>query len=319
MVSARHEVMHRVFREDPTLFVRVIERCAGIRLPSPTQVSVVNTELNEPLVIERRVDTLLLAEAQIKEGRYHLVVESQSDWDDKKIDSLAYYVAYLVNKFKCPVVVLMVCTDSTTARTFRDPLVLGLPDIPTLTLRMVVLGPDNVPAVVDHAQACDDPVVALFSALTHCLDPKVEKILEVLAPALATIDEETAGFMAEFVDLGLGDTSAREFWRRLMTAMTYPYQNRLGDEWREEGRAEGLAEGRAEGLAEGLAKGHREGKVQGEITALLMILQGRGITVTSRIYERVMACTDVDVIDGWLLRAVHATTADEIFGTEDLR
>jgi hypothetical protein len=305
MVSARHEVMHRIFREDATLFARVIERCAGIRLPPPTKVSVVNTELNEPLVIERRIDTLLLAEAEIKEGRYHLVVESQSSWDGKKLDSLTYYVAYLVNKFACPVVVLMVCTDADTARAFREPLVLGLPGIPTLTLRMVVLGPDTVPAVVDLHDACEDPVVALFSALTHSLDPDVVKILEVLAPALATIDEETAGFMAEFAELGLADTAAREFWRSLMSAMTYPYQNRLRDEWREEGRAEGRAEGR------------QEGQVQGEAAALLMILEGRGILVTSQIRERVMACTDAKVIESWLVRAARATTLDEVFSPQD--
>lgn len=88
-----------------------------------------------------------------------------------------------------------------------------------------------------------------------------------------------------------------------MSAMTYPYQNRLRDGWREEGREEGRAEGR----------------VRGEAAALLMILQGRGIPVTSKICERVMSCTDADEIEGWLLRAAHANTADEVFDPQNLR
>jgi hypothetical protein len=105
--------------------------------------------------------------------------------------------------------------------------------------------------------------------------------------------------------------------------MTYPYQNRLRDEWREEGRgegrAEGLEEGRAEGLEEGRVEGRAEGQVRGEAAALLMILQGRGIPITLKISERIMSCTDADVIEGWLLRAAQATTADEVFGPEGLR
>jgi hypothetical protein len=43
----------------------------------------------------------------------------------------------------------------------RAPIEIGLPDLVCVTARLVVFGPDNVPAITDPAEAADDHVDAL--------------------------------------------------------------------------------------------------------------------------------------------------------------
>jgi hypothetical protein len=46
---------------------------------------------------------------------------------------------------------------------------------------------------------------------------------------------------------------------------------------------------------------------------LLKILAARGIHVSSRARQRILSCQDPDTLDRWLIRAVHATRAAEVF------
>ncbi|MEU9994281.1 hypothetical protein [Streptomyces sp. NPDC050848] len=69
------------------------------------------------------------------------------------------------------------------------------------------------------------------------------------------------------------------------------------------------AEGKAEGEAEGEAKGKAEGKAE----AVLRVLAARGVEVSEAAARRVTSCTDTDVLDTWLDRAITATDAEELF------
>ena len=82
-----------------------------------------------------------------------------------------------------------------------------------------------------------------------------------------------------------------------MTAMQYFWRHPLAQEVREEGREEGRVEDRA------------------KIT--LRILELRGIPVPDAVRERVQACTDLENLTVWSERAVHATTADDLFAAEE--
>ena len=64
------------------------------------------------------------------------------------------------------------------------------------------------------------------------------------------------------------------------------------------------SKGKAEGLAEGLAE------------AVLRVLEARGVAVDERRRVRVESCGDPEQLGEWLVRAVLATTADEVFGRE---
>ncbi len=146
-------------------------------------------------------------------------------------------------------------------------------------------------------------VLAMFSALTHRNDPQAGGVLQALAAALDNLsDPAVAGYLAEFTEVGLGDTAAREIWRNLMSTLTYHYPSQLRTRAQEEGWAKGLAEGEAAGLA--------AGKAEGEATAILRVLAARGVDVPDDARARIAECTDLDQLQTWVERAATATAVD---------
>ena len=67
----------------------------------------------------------------------------------------------------------------------------------------------------------------------------------------------------------------------------------------------------AEGKAEGEAKGKAEGEAKGKAEAILRVLGARRLPVADAQRARVLACTDLALLDRWLDRAVTAASADE--------
>ncbi|WP_373287339.1 hypothetical protein [Streptomyces lacrimifluminis] len=90
-----------------------------------------------------------------------------------------------------------------------QPIRLGLPGWHALTVRPLVLSPENVPLIADEAEAKRDVFLAAFSAMTHGRGPGAAAILKPLAAALETADTEGAGMLAQFVESCLGDAQAR--------------------------------------------------------------------------------------------------------------
>ncbi|MFI6118685.1 hypothetical protein ACIBCU_02275 [Streptomyces sp. NPDC051064] len=78
------------------------------------------------------------------------------------------------------------------------------------------------------------------------------------------------------------------------------YISPLSEEIREKGRTEGRTEGRAQGRAE----------------SVLLLLGARGIAISDRTRENITTCIDPELLSQWLVRAVVAATADEIFSEE---
>ena len=134
---------------------------------------------------------------------------------------------------------------------------------------------------------------AVFSAITHSRSHQIDVILETLAGALSTVDEETGSLLAEFTEAGLGDTKGRSIWRKLMATSTYPFASELRSQGREEGRAEGVVEGRAQDIER--------------------LLDKRGIAMTPADRERISSCRDGKTLDTWLDRVLTISDITGLF------
>ncbi|WP_405555937.1 hypothetical protein [Streptomyces sp. NBC_01171] len=302
MVGSSHEALHRIFQKGPALLTRALQRVLHVPFPEPHEIAALNVDLTETEPVERRVDTLLRAETD--EGTYLLVVESQGKVDDRKRGSWPYYLSYLYEKYRCEPVLIVITQNSATARWAAQPIRLGFPGWHSLTVRPLVLGPDNVPVITDERQAEQDVPLAVLSAMTHGRGPQAAPILESLATALKTIDPDSAAVFVQFVDSCLADPQAKQMWRDLMTAIQYFWRHPLAEQVREEGREQGLEQGR------------EEGRAQAKAEMVLHVLEWRGIPVPEHVCERVNTCDDPDQLELWAQRAVHATYAEDLFVEE---
>lgn len=285
MVTARHEAMHRIFQEDPGVFARAF-KTLEIPIPAPTGAAVLSPDATEFRPLERRVDSVLRFETEDR-GPFLLALEAQCRKDATKPSTWSYYAAYLHEKHGLPVVVLVVCQDRTTANWADKPCVSGLPIWPTLTLRPLVLGPHNVPMITDAEEARQDVPLATLSAITHAWNrKKVDAILNSLAVALHSVDEETSRIFAELTELGLGRARAARTWSSMMAVDLSFYRSRTSQRL----RAEGLAEG------------------------VISVLTDRGVFVPDDVRDRIEACEDRALLKAWLLRAYQVADAEKIFG-----
>ncbi|MGV9902593.1 hypothetical protein ACWDU8_08925, partial [Streptomyces sp. NPDC003388] len=187
---------------------------------------------------------------------------------------------------------IVVTQNSATAKWASRPIRLGFRDWHSLTVRPLVLVPDNVPVIADEQSAVRDVPIAVLSAMTHGRGRQAPAILESLATALQTIDDETAAVFVQFVDSCLADPQAKQMWRDLMTATQYFWRHPLAEQVREEGRVEAKAE------------------------MVLHILEWRGIEVPDAVRDRVNACTDLNRLEVWAQRAMCAEDAAELFAGE---
>ena len=303
MVTPQHEAMHRIFQRDRELFVRTMRHVFHEDVPVPREVSILDTDMTEARPHMRRGDSVLLAELLVegKDDKYVVIVESQMRPDKEKGRRWPYYIAYLHDKYECPVILLVVCNDAVTAEWARTPIAIGLGELTSMIVFAWVVGPDNLSPIMDPVEAKEDVGLAVLAAITNSRSGRIGDILEALAEALDTIDTSTAGVLAELAEAGLADTDGLPIWRALMTTSTYPYVSHLRSQGRAEGRVEGLAEGRVEGRAEARAE------------AVVQVLAARQVEIPDADRERILACRDDDTLTAWLSKAAVIRGISELF------
>jgi predicted transposase/invertase (TIGR01784 family) len=75
-----------------------------------------------------------------------------------------------------------------------------------------------------------------------------------------------------------------------------------------------IEQGMARGLAKGLAKGREEGLAKGLARSVLRVLDARGLGVDDKARQRILSCTDLDLLEQWLERAVTASSLSDVLG-----
>jgi hypothetical protein len=301
MVTSQHEAAHRIFQDRPELLAPVF-RLLGVSLPAKAAVEVLTADVTEIRPLERRVDSVLRIEPFDGTGEFLLAIEAQGRRDRAKPVSWAYYLSYMTAKYDCPALLLVVCQDEATAGWASGPFRLGLDDWTALSVHPLVLGPGNVPVITDPEVAARDLALATFSAMTHVGSREVPAILDAVARALGTADSGSVAYYSELLEIGLGNTPARDVWRKMMSPGTYfPGRGTLIEEKFLEGKAEGKAEGEA------------VGRIRERVRMVFRVLENRGISVEPQVRDRVVACTDLDDLGRWVDRAFRVTEAEELF------
>jgi hypothetical protein len=282
MPKLPHEALHQVFRESPNLFADTIQRVCQVDFPEIVEAEVIDTDLTEVRPIVRRPDTVLKAETA--DGPQILIVEAQTKEEPSKIRSWAYYLSYLENKYRMPATLLITTPSAATARWARGPLLLGPPGFPCMEVRPFVAGPDNVPFITDLEEALEDVDFTVLSALTHRLNPDIDKALKSLAAAIDTLGPEASAIWADLTEIGL-EGCAQDLWRKIMQTMQYKFGSQLA----------------------------QHSVAEAEARIILKFLEMRGIPVSEGARQRIEDCTDLEMLEAWVMRAPSVATVEELF------
>ena len=309
MPSYLHEILVDIFRRDSALIADLLREVFHKDIPLNLIPRVAEPNFSALAPTEARTDLVVTLNGE-NGVAFVLILEVQLRPDPDKARRWPYYLASAALRWNCPATLLVVTPDEATARwAARGP----DPSPGQLALTPLVLRPSLVPWVADPVAAQRRPFLATLSALAHSNKPGgVDIVVAALEATILLDDDEVVGYH-ECIFAALDDAARRELEGR-MTVGNYEFQSELAKKafakWFYEGRAEGEAKGRAEGEARGRA----EGEAKGRATAVLAVLRARGIELNVRQRTRVLTCSDIEMLDGWLARAVTATNAHDVLG-----
>jgi hypothetical protein len=300
MVTSRHEATHRILQDRPELLKSIFRIFDLPELGDPV-IETLSPDTTEIRPLERRVDSVLRITPESRDA-FLLAIESQGREAPAKERSWAYYQCYLQEKYACPVLLLVLCQQHTTAKWAAGPFDFECHDWKGMTLRPLVLGPGDLPVITKTEDAEADLALAAFSAVTHGQTRHFKAILEALAPAVGRSAPAILDYFGEFIEIGLADSpAALELWRDLMhTGSFFPGRGTLVERNFNAGKALGEATGRA----------------AGEAAMVIRLLESRGITLSAGDAARVRECTDLDTLGRWFDRALHADSALDVFAED---
>ncbi|WP_232385166.1 hypothetical protein [Actinomadura violacea] len=212
-------------------------------------------------------------------------MEVQQESSEAKRRQLPRYAASLWLMLDCPVTLLCICPDVTTAAFFAKPIPT---DLPGYVAQVVVLGPDDVPAISDAAEVAPHPEVAVLSVLVH----QERKVAEAFVRGLQLMPNEYAPQYYEYA-YDMASRAARRTLEELMASSTWLVSSPFAREHFGRGKSEGRAEGEAE--------------------ALLVMLDARGLQVPDSTREVIAGCTDTGMLEKWIRRAAVIDKVEDLF------
>jgi hypothetical protein len=291
MPSLLHEGIIALVRERPELAAELLRELLHVEVPEFTEARLAEASLNDIVPTEYHADAVVLLVA----GKpvFGIILEAQLQDDGNKRFTWPMYAVSARARFRCPFVLLVVTPDAATARWAAQSVDLGGGNI----WRPFVVGPEGVPVITEPDRAAREPQLAVLSVMAHGRGADVQTavaIASAAAAAAAGLPEALRMLCFALIESSLGE-AARKSFEMLPQGQQF------------------FSETMRKSFAEGEAKGQARGEAKGEAQALLRVLDRRGLAVSNDQRERILACTDIATLEGWLDKAVTASSTDELF------
>jgi hypothetical protein len=196
MPSPTHQILVELFRRCPTLLTDLLDAAAArgtilpLALPPGARIVPTTATFTDLLPSEFRADLALhVLPSGAERPRRTFLLEPQLGRDQKKRYTWPLYSAGARARDRCPVTSIVLALDAPTARWAARRIVLD--PLGTHIFQPIVLGPDEIPRITDHAQARAMPELTLLSALVHCRTRGGEHtVFAALAAACPMLDSE---------------------------------------------------------------------------------------------------------------------------------
>src|SRR5262245_59552969 len=266
MPTARHDALSRLFRDRPQTAVEILRDHMGMPLPRTPLVRVEDGTFSTRPSDTLDADVVVVLGAP-RDPRHAIIVEIQND-KSKEPRQLARYAAALWLLLRCDVTVLVVCPEAIPAKFYAKPIDSGLTGY---SLQPRVLGPDDIPPIIDPEQAAAHPELAAMSVMIHGRD---RKVVQAFADGLQHLPTDHAPQYYEYA-FSMSAPDVQRLMEEIMTSTTWF----VASPFAKEHFGKGEAKGRAEGIAEGRTEGKSEGKAEEAGRMVLLILEARSLTV----------------------------------------
>lgn len=248
MPSRDHELAIELLRRDPRVLVRILRVAFDIEIASELEPAGQAFGDIEPSTYTADL-VLVSADAT-------LVIEVQLWRDADKRMSWPFYTASAHAMTRRRTLLLVIALDRSIADWSRRPIT----TFQDGTFCPIVIGPAEVPRIVDVDIATAHPELAVLSALMHGAEPDaldVGRAGLTAAAAVAQQDEDRGRLDADAVLASMSVEDQRLLLEVVMKPDGYP-RSEFGRQNYDKGWAEGLAEGKAEGVRAVLATLCRE-------------------------------------------------------------
>jgi hypothetical protein len=289
MPSLWHDSGIDLIRDDPDIVIRLLRR-AGEDLPADARLSLAPANENDRMLSKDLDPDIVLVEGSVDRPARVVIVELQRARNAGKLRQWPRYAASKWLRYECPVDLLVICPDETTADWYARPIPTALRGY---THWPIIIRSAQVPAMANAEQATADPVMAVMSVVYHGVNWTV---LNAFAAGILALRPDEAKKYYEYA-LAMSPEVVRDALEHLMeTNYNEPF-SKLGLRYYGQGEEKGL----------------EKGLIVGERGTVLMVLKARGLRVSESQRELVNACEDLTMLRGWAETALTAETADEVF------
>lgn len=160
MPTLEHDGVVVLFRDNPSLALRVLEDIFLVAIPAHAAIRVADTSLNQLVPVEFRADLVL--EVLDADGKFvmAIVLESQREIDGRKKYTWPVYATVSRAERECAAILMVVAVDEAVAAWAEQTIDIGASKC---TLTPVVFGPRTIPEITDERAARQDVELALLS------------------------------------------------------------------------------------------------------------------------------------------------------------
>jgi hypothetical protein len=315
MVTQAHEVPNRILQEDPESVTRMLKHI-GIPVPRVKQTTVLSPDATESRPLERRIDAVFRVDTE--EEPFLVALEVQRDDVESKWSTWLYYCSYLQEKLTLPVILMVICDNPKVAVWASKARAFGPTAHKTMQLAPIVCGPRSVPKFLDPDQVANDLPLAAISVIAHSAEPDADLQMTVFATALeAQPDGENKFTLADLVSAGLSGSPAARLWSTIMLMTTsYPHSplaQALADQVTEKVTAEVTQQVTQQVTEQVTEQVTRETKIKDAVEKLIRVLELQSKPFSDEDRQRIVECTDVELLNRWFDRSFTVATAADLF------
>ncbi|MBO0824039.1 MAG: hypothetical protein J2P27_09285 [Actinobacteria bacterium] len=281
MPSSWHDAVVEIIRADPGSALQIAREWAGADLPAGLAARLESEGFNDRPSADFAADVVVSA-GPAGEPSHAVIVEPQQQQTADKLVQWPRYATAAWLMLRCPVHVLVICRMQAVAEFYDRPIPTTLPG---WTLRPVVIGPAQIPALTDPDAIAKSPGLAALSVAVH---GRRRAMAEAFAAGIRNLPADQGSNYYEKAHR-LSGPQIRAILEEIMTT----------SEWT---------------VSTPFAKEHfGRGEAKGEANAIMLVLQARGLPVTAEQEARITGCTDLDQLNRWVASAVVVETTAELF------